>query len=104
MLKTKENELLGLSSAEVAASRRKYGSNALTKQKGKSFFCQFAENLGDPVIKVLLFALVINIIFTFSHIDWLETGGIALAVLMATLISTLSEYSSQSAFQRLSEQ
>ena len=44
MLKTKENELLGLSSAEVAASRRKYGSNALTKQKGKSFFCQFAEH------------------------------------------------------------
>ena len=104
MLKTKEINTQGLDRATVEASRKKYGSNSLTKQKSKSFFRQFADNLGDPVIKVLLFALVINIIFTFSHIDWLETGGIALAVFMATMISTLSEYSSQSAFHKLNEQ
>ena len=104
MLKTKEINIQGLDRTTVEASRKKYGSNALTKQKSKSFFRQFADNLGDPVIKVLLFALVINIIFTFSHIDWLETGGIALAVFMATMISTLSEYSSQSAFRKLNEQ
>ena len=104
MLKTKGTVSQGLSRTEVSASRRKYGSNTLTKQKSKSFMRQFVDNLGDPVIKVLLFALVINIIFTFSHIDWLETGGIALAVFMATVISTLSEYSSQSAFRKLSEQ
>ena len=100
----KEAEAFGLDESTVAASRKKYGSNALTRQKSKSFLRQFAENLGDPVIKVLLIALAVNIIFTFSHIDWLETGGIALAVLMATLISTLSEYSSQSAFRKLNEQ
>lgn len=104
MLKTKGTVSQGLNRTEVSASRRKYGSNTLTKQKSKSFMRQFVDNLGDPVIKVLLFALVINIIFTFSHIDWLETGGIALAVFMATMISTLSEYSSQSAFRKLNEQ
>lgn len=104
MLKTKEINIKGLDKGSVAASRKKYGSNKLSKQKSKSFFRQFLENLGDPVIKVLLLALIINIVFTFRHIDLIETGGIALAVFTATMISTLSEYNSQSAFKRLNEE
>lgn len=103
MLKTKE-DIRGLNGELVASSRKRYGSNSITKKKGKSFAGQFFSNLNDPVIRVLLFALIINIIFTFRHIDWLETGGIALAVFLATMISTLSEYGSQSAFERLGEQ
>ena len=103
MIKTKENYACGLNEEEVAASRKRYGSNKLTERKRKSFFKQFAENLGDPVTKVLLAVLIINVIFTFRNIDWLETGGIAVAVILATTISTFSEYSSQSAFKRLSE-
>lgn len=104
MLKTKEINIKGLDKVSIAASRKKYGSNKLNKQKSKSFFHQFLQNLGDPVIKVLLLALIINIIFTFRHIDLIETGGIALAVFTATMISTLSEYNSQSAFKRLNEE
>ena len=90
---------------EVEVSRRMHGSNLLSVKRKKSFFRQFLENLGDPVIRILLGALVINLLFSLTGegADWFETGGIALAVLLATLISTLSEYGSEAAFSRLSE-
>ncbi len=91
----------GLNNDEVIASRKEHGSNKMTKKKGKSFFRLFFENMGDPVIRVLLISLAVNIAFTFQNIDWFETGGIAIAVLLATTISTFSEYSSHSAFEKI---
>lgn len=91
----------GLNAAEVLESRRIYGENKLTKRKRKSIIRQFFENLGDPVIRVLLCALAVNILFLFKHADWFETGGIAAAVFLAAFISTLSEYGSEAAFDRL---
>lgn len=99
----KDQKRLGLSDAEVALSRKKYGSNKMTMKKSKSFAKSFLENLGDPVIKVLIISLVVNIIFTIKSIDWFETGGILIAILLATTISTLSEHSSRAAFEKLNE-
>ena len=94
-----------LTSKEVLASRTLHGSNTLSRKKKKSFIRRFFENLGDPVIRILLGALVIDLIFSLTgdRGNWLETGGIALAVLLATLISTLSECGSEAAFARLSD-
>ena len=75
----------------------------MTKRKGKSLFISFLENLGDPVIRVLLISLAVNLIFTFQNIDWFETGGVVLAILVATTVSTLSERSSRDAFEKLSK-
>ncbi|MBR3685929.1 MAG: calcium-translocating P-type ATPase, PMCA-type [Clostridia bacterium] len=91
----------GLSDAEVARSRAEHGDNSLSRGKRKSFLRQFVSNLGDPVIKILIGALIINVIFTFRNADWFETAGIAISVLLATLISTASEYGSAAAFERL---
>jgi len=93
----------GLSSEEVIASRQKHGSNTMSKRKSRSLIGSFLDNLKDPVIRVLMIALVVNIIFTFKSIDLLETGGIAVAILLSTAISTLSERSSAAAFERLSK-
>ena len=95
-----------LTPREVLTSRKQHGSNTLSRKKKKSVFRRFLENLGDPVIRILLGALVIDLLFSITggHGNWLETGGIALAVLLATLISTLSEYGSEAAFSRLSEE
>lgn len=92
---------MGLTSDEVIQSRQKYGQNKMTPKKKKSFFRKFLSNLSDPVIKILLGALVINLLFVFRSSDWVECVGIAVSVLLATLISTLSEHSSESAFSRL---
>ena len=93
----------GLDAAEVAASRVANGDNRLSRAKKKSFFRQFLSNLGDPIIKILIAALVINLIFTFRHADWVETVGIAVSILLATFISTMSEYGAGTAFERLED-
>lgn len=91
----------GLSNNEAEASRIKYGSNVMTKKKSKSPARSFLENLCDPVIRVLLISLAVNIVFTMHDIDWFETGGIVIAILLATTISTISEHSSRTAFEKL---
>ena len=77
----------GLNDEQVALSRQKHGSNKMTAKNNKTFFSLFLENLKDPVIRVLILSLIINILFTMRDIDWFETGGIALAILLATSIS-----------------
>lgn len=94
----------GLSEQQVAISRKEHGSNALTRKKRQSFLRQYLSNFGDPIIKVLLIALGINILFLFRNHDWYESAGIAIAVFLATFVSTLSEYGSESAFEKLQEE
>ncbi|MFZ5969102.1 MAG: calcium-translocating P-type ATPase, PMCA-type [Bacillota bacterium] len=94
----------GLSTAEVESSRAKHGTNQLTPQQGETFFDKLKGNLGDPIIKILIVALVLNVVFAFmGKTEWYESVGIAIAVLLATLISTWSEYSNESSFQKLQE-
>ena len=103
-VKGKREEERGLTDEEVRVAREKYGENRLTKRKAKPFWRQFLSNLNDPVIRILLAALAVNLILLVHSADWVETAGIGLAVFLATLISTLSERSSERAFARLSEE
>lgn len=96
--------IIGLTDIEVIESRKKYGTNELTKIKKKTFFKILLESLGDPIIKILLIALAIKLLFIFSKYDWYETIGIAIAVMLASFISTISEYGSEAAFSRLQEE
>ena len=48
--------------------------------------------------------IIVNVIFLFRTADWFETVGIAAAILLATLVSTLSERGSEAAFERLREE
>lgn len=93
----------GLSPQEVLISRNQHGENRVTPQKRRGFFRQFLESFSDPVIKILLIVLAINVLFMFRRFDWYETAGIALAIFLATFISTLSEYGSETAFLRLQQ-
>ena len=54
----------GLSAEEVRLAREKHGDNSLVREKGKGFFKKFLENLSDPIIKVLLIAVLLEVIFT----------------------------------------
>ena len=78
--------------------------NHLSPRKRAGFFKKLLDNLSDPIIKILLAALTVNLLFLFRGEGWFETVGIALAILSASLISTLSEYSSESAFVRLQQE
>lgn len=94
----------GLSKNEVLESRKKYGTNEITSKKQKSFLRQFVETMGDPIIKILLVALAIKTVFLFQDFDWFETLGIMIAIFLSSFISTISEYGSEKAFERLQEE
>lgn len=94
----------GLKEDAVKESRKRYGSNSINEKNKNTFFNLFIETLGDPIIKILLIALAIKTIFLFRDFDYFETIGIVLAVLVASLISAISEYGSNKAFQRMQEE
>ena len=91
----------GLTSAEAEASRREHGDNSIAGGKRKSFLRRYLEGFSDPIIRILLGALVINIIFSIGHVDWYETGGIIAAVMISTVVSAISEHGGDRAFDRM---
>ncbi len=94
----------GLTDTQVESSRRLHGSNILSQKQKSGFFRQLLQSFGDPIIKILLVALCINVIFLFHKSDWFEVAGIGVAIFLATFVSTLSEYGSESAFEKLQEE
>ncbi|MBQ8818413.1 MAG: calcium-translocating P-type ATPase, PMCA-type [Clostridia bacterium] len=98
----KTSKAYGLTETQVEESRREHGANVLGVRKSKSFIRRFFENLGDPVIRILLVALGINLIFVFKGADITETIGIGISVFLAAFISALSESGGENAFRRLS--
>lgn len=94
----------GLTDKEVINNRQKYGNNEITHYKKNSLIKLIIETLNDPIIKILLLALGIKILFLFNDSDIYETIGIIFAVIIASVISSLSEYGSEKAFEKLSEE
>ncbi len=91
----------GLTKEEVIKNRDEYGSNALENIDKISFFKKLLESLGDPIIRILIIALGIKMVFLIKDFDWYETVGIVIAIFIASFISTISEYGSEQAFQKL---
>ena len=96
--------LNGLSDEEVKINRKLYGTNSVNSKKQNSFISLLVESFGDPIIKILLVALSVKIVFLFKEFDWFETLGIFIAIFLASFISTISEYGSEKAFKRLQEE
>ena len=96
--------LNGLNDNEVIISRKKYGNNIVSNKRKNNFFSLLLESLGDPIIKILLIALSIKLVFLFRNFDWFETLGILIAIFLASLISSISEYGSEKAFNKLQEE
>ena len=94
----------GLTNEEVIINRKKYGSNTFSRKKQDSFLKLLLETFSDPIIRILLIALGIKTIFLIRDFDWYETIGIVLAILIASFISSISEYGSSKAFNKLTEE
>ena len=95
-------KITGLTDAQVQEAKTKFGDNSITEQAREGFWDKLKGNFDDPIIKILIFALVLNVFFAFmGKAEWYESVGIAMAVLLATLVSTFSEYKNESAFQKL---
>ncbi|WP_084281265.1 calcium-translocating P-type ATPase, PMCA-type [Alkaliphilus transvaalensis] len=97
-------DINGLDTIVVKKSREEHGSNRLTPQEIETFWDKFKGNFEDPIIKILIVALIVNVIFMFfGKTEWYESVGIAVAVVLATMIATWSEYSNEESFQKLQD-
>ena len=97
-------EYSGLSTEE-AENSKKTARNIFTKQEKKTFWQTYWSKFDDPIILILLFALGINVIFTFfGKVDWHECAGIFLSILISTFVSALSEHNNENTFQKLQEE
>ena len=101
--KSMNRKIRGLSNAEVLTARKAYGSNALTKIETKGLFRRFLDNLSDPIIRILLIATALRALFSFGDRNWIEIGGILLAIFIAATVTTFSEWGSEKAFKKMSD-
>jgi calcium-translocating P-type ATPase len=102
----------GLSGEEAQISKEKFGDNRLSERERKTFWANLLENFGDPMIRILCAALLINVALVAASylglipdkMTWYEPAGIAMAIILATFVSTFSEYRNENAFRRLQEE
>ena len=93
--------LQGLSQSAVEESRRKYGSNALTRIPPEPLWKKILEGFTDPMIVILCVALVIQVVLyvlgnhCLNVIDvetqWYEPLGVLIAILIANGVASVSE-------------
>jgi len=92
----------GLASDRVGAMRTEYGANLLTPPEREPLWKQYLEKFDDPIIKILLFAVVISAIVSLVQGGGLlDTIGIIAAILLSTGIAFFNEYRSSREFEVL---
>ena len=86
----------GLSSSMVEHQREKYGSNKLTQLESESLWEKILEGFKDPMIVILLVALVVQLIlFAIGEAEWFEPVGIFIAIIIANGVAAYSEHSQE---------
>ncbi|MDR1169309.1 MAG: calcium-translocating P-type ATPase, PMCA-type [Prevotellaceae bacterium] len=106
-----QHHYTGLTDAEVLESRKKHGENVLTPPEKESLWKQFLEKFTDPIIIILLVALVLSIGVSFYEYlsghngisAFLEPAGILIAVLLATVVGFYFELSANRKFEVLNK-
>ncbi len=101
----------GLTDAQVLESREKYGENVLTQPEKEPLWKQFLEKFTDPIIVILLFALVLSIgVACYKYFTgyetastFLEPAGILIAILLATVVGFFFEVSANKKFDILNK-
>ena len=89
----------GLSQEEVIKSREQNGVNILTPPEKTSLWVQFLEKFKDPLIRILLVALVLSVGISAYEAFWLghdmsvflEPLGIFVSVMLATVVGFIVE-------------
>lgn len=101
----------GLSIKQVEESRAKHGFNVLTPPKKESVLHQFLEKFKDPIIQILLIALVLSVgvaVYQYVTTDegisvLFEPLGIFVAILLATCVGFIFELNANKKFDILNQ-
>lgn len=94
----------GLSDKEVEQSREKYGSNAIPDSEPTTFWEEFKETFGDPMIKILLaIAALMIVMFFFGYAEIYEPLGTIVAVLVVAVVSAKTGVASDTKYRELKD-
>lgn len=107
----RKNHFTGLTGEQVIASRQQHGNNIITPPKREPLWKQFFAKFDDPLIKILLVALVMSVSLSVYEFFWLKMGvsilfepiGIFIAVVLATLVGFLVEVNANKKFRLLNQ-
>ena len=110
-VKQTNHHYVGLTDAQVIESRKQHGENILTPPEKESLWKQFFEKFTDPIIIILLIALLLSIgvscyEFFIKHETagvFFEPAGILIAVLLATVVGFFFELSANKKFEVLNK-
>ena len=90
-------KLNGLSMQEVEESRKLHGSNTLTQIPPDPLWKKILEGFKDPMIMILLVALVVQVVLFFlKQAEWFEPVGILIAIMIANGVASVSESKQES--------
>lgn len=83
---------IGLTDAQVQESRKAHGTNALTELGKEPLWKKFLEGFQDPMIMILMVALVIQMfLFFLGQAEWYEPFGVFVAIFIANGVAAISE-------------
>lgn len=85
-------KLNGLSNEQVKNSREQHGANTLTQIPPDPLWKKILEGFKDPMIMILLVALVVQVVLFFlGQSEWFEPVGILVAIMIANGVASVSE-------------
>ena len=94
----------GLSDKEAAESRKQYGSNVIPDSEPTTFWAEFKETFGDPMIRILLaIAALMIAMWAFGYADIYEPAGTIVAVLIVAFVSAKTGVASDTKYRELKE-
>ena len=94
----------GLSDKEVEQSRQQYGSNAIPDSEPTTFWEEFKETFGDPMIKILLaIAALMIVMFFFGYAEIYEPLGTIIAVFIVAFVSAKTGVASDTKYRELKD-
>lgn len=94
----------GLNDNEVRLSRDKHGTNAIPDSEPTTFWEEFKETFGDPMIRILLaIAALMLVMFLFGYAEIYEPLGTIVAVLIVAVVSAKTGVASDTKYRQLKD-
>jgi len=99
------NEESGLTSAEAASRLAQYGPNKLDEEEKTPLWKRFFEQMGDPMVIMLLVAAAISVVAGFlqGEPEWADAAIILFVVVLNSVLGVVQEAKSEQALEALQE-